>query len=87
MPSIFRQHLTATRARTCTLAAVAGLALAVQAQPAGIAPEAQRLLKASTDFLASKNQFSVETRSSLEVVLYSGQKLQFEHTAKQSVRP
>ena len=38
------------------------------------------------DFLASQKQFSVETRSSLEVVLVSGQKIQFDHTARQSVQ-
>ena len=55
------------------------------AQPAGIDPQATKLLKASTDFLASQKQFTVDTRSSLEVVLVSGQKIQFDHTARQSV--
>lgn len=56
------------------------------AQPSGIDPQATRLLKASTDFLAAQKKFSVETRSSLEVVLVSGQKIQFEHQARQSVQ-
>lgn len=86
MQSTFRSRLAARLATWFATAAVAGFALAAQAQPAGIDPEAKRLLKASTDFLASQNQFSVDTRSSLEVVMYSGQKLQFEHTAKQSVQ-
>ncbi len=73
-------------ARCGTLAALAGLALAVQAQPAGIDPAAQRLLKASTDFLASQKQFSAETRNTLEVVLKSGQKIEFNHTALVSVQ-
>ena len=58
----------------------------VAAQPSGIEPQATKLLKASTDFLAGQKQFSVETRSSLEVVLVSGQKIQFEHQARQSVQ-
>jgi hypothetical protein len=86
MQSTLRKHLTATWARCGTLAALAGLALAVQAQPAGIAPEAQRLLKASTDFLAKQQQFSAETRNTLEVVLKSGQKIEFNHQARMSAQ-
>jgi hypothetical protein len=86
MQSAFQKHLRATMARCGTLAALAGLALAVQAQPAGIDPEAQRLLKASTDFLASQKQFSADTRNTLEVVLKSGQKIEFNHTALVSVQ-
>jgi len=86
MQSTFRKRLTASLARCCAIAAVAGVALAAQAQPAGIAPEAQRLLKASTDFLASQKQFSADTRITLEVVLKSGQKIEFNHTARQSVQ-
>jgi len=71
-------------------AALAALTLALPtgalAQPSGIDPQATRLLKASTDFLASLKRFNVETRSSLEVVLTSGQKIQFDHVARQSVQ-
>jgi len=49
-------------------------------------PQATRLLKASTDFLASQKRFSAETRNSLEVVLTSGQKIQFDHVARLSVQ-
>ena len=86
MQSTFRRHLKATVARCGTLVALAGLALTVQAQPAGIAPDAQRLLKASTDFLANQKQFSAETRNTLEVVLKSGQKIEFNHTARMSAQ-
>jgi hypothetical protein len=86
MPTTLRHRLTATLARFSTLFAAAGLALAVQAQPAGIDPEAQRLLKASTDFLASQKQFSAETRNTLEIVLKSGQKIEFNHQARLSVQ-
>jgi hypothetical protein len=78
--------LSATLAKAVTIAAVAGFSFAVQAQPSGISPEAQRLLKASTDFLANQQQFSAETRNTLEVVLKSGQKIEFNHTARQSVQ-
>jgi len=53
-------------------------ASAIHAQPAGVDPEAQRILKASTDFLAAQKRFSVETSSIFEGVLASGQKLQFD---------
>jgi hypothetical protein len=86
MQSTFSKRMTATLARCCVIAVAAGFALAAQAQPAGIAPEAQRLLKASTDFLAKQQQFSAETRITLEVVLKSGQKIEFNHTARQSVQ-
>ena len=86
MPSPTDKSLTAALARVCSIAAVAALALAAQAQPTGIDPEAQRLLKASTDFLASQQRFSADTRNTLEVVLKSGQKIEFNHTARSSAQ-
>ena len=86
MPSPSGKSLTATLVRACSIAAVSALALAAQAQPTGIDPEAQRLLKVSTDFLASQQRFSVDTRNTLEVVLKSGQKIEFNHTARSSVQ-
>jgi hypothetical protein len=86
MHSTYRTRLAAILTRCCTLIAVAGISLAVQAQPAGISPDAQRLLKASTDFLASQKQFSAETRNTLEIVLKSGQKIEFNHQARVSAQ-
>jgi hypothetical protein len=51
------------------------------AQPGPIDPEAGRLLQTSLAFLAGQQRFRVETRSTLEVVLDSGQKIQFDHAA------
>jgi hypothetical protein len=59
-------------------------ACAVQA--AGIDPQAEKLLKASTDFLAAQKMFSVDTRTTLEAVLESGQKIQFDNAARATVR-
>ncbi|KPK07071.1 MAG: hypothetical protein AMJ64_07575 [Betaproteobacteria bacterium SG8_39] len=56
------------------------------AQAAGVDPQAEKLLKASTDFLAAQKRFSVDTRSTLEVVLESGQKLQFDHAVRATMR-
>lgn len=86
MQSTYGSRLMATLIRCCAIAAVAGFSLAAQAQPAGISPDAQRLLKASTDFLAKQQRFSADTRITLEVVLKSGQKIEFNHTARQSVQ-
>jgi len=86
MQSTSRERVTAALSRCCTLFAVVGFSLAAQAQPAGIAPDAQRLLKASTDFLASQPQFSADTRNTLEVVLKSGQKIEFNHAARLSMQ-
>jgi hypothetical protein len=86
MASIFHGIRGARLAVWFCAAAAAFASVAAHAQPAGVDPAAQRLLKASTDFLAGKNKFSVETRNSLEVVLVSGQKIQFQHTARQSVQ-
>ena len=63
----------------------AGLPQNALAQPAEVSPKAAALLKASTDFLACQQQFSLDTESSIEVVLASGQKIQFDHTARVSV--
>jgi hypothetical protein len=68
------------------MALVFGLPLTASAQAAGIDPEATRLVKASTDFLASQKQFSVESRNSLEIVTTSGQKIQFNHQANALVQ-
>jgi hypothetical protein len=76
-------------ARLTAVLALACAAVAPQialAQPAGIDPRAKDLLKSATDFLAKQQRFSADTRNSLEVVLTSGQKLQFDHVAKLAVQ-
>ena len=73
-------------AAALALAAAALLPALALGQPAGIDPAATRLLKAATDFLAGQKQFSVETRNTLEVVLTSGQKIQFGNAARMSVQ-
>lgn len=86
MKSTLRKHLTAALSRCCTIAVFAGFSVVVQAQPAGISAEAKQLLKSSTDFLASQEHFSADTRNTLEIVLKSGQKIELNHTARQSVQ-
>jgi hypothetical protein len=79
-------RLTPALSWCCAIAALATLSVATPAQSAGIAPEAKQILKASTDFLASQQRFSAETRNTLEVVLKSGQKIEFNSTARQFVQ-
>ena len=51
------------------------------AQPTGIDPQAEKLLRRMSDYLASRQQFTVKAESTLEVVLTSGQKIQFDSPA------
>jgi hypothetical protein len=76
--------------KTWLMAAIAVLGAAAfprvgLGQPAGIDPAADKLLRAATTFLASQKQFSVDTQSTVEVVLASGQKIQFDSSAALSV--
>jgi len=69
----------------CLAISLAPLAT-VRAQPAGIDPEAARLLKRMTDFVSSQQRFSLETVNTVEVVLDSGQKIQFTGGARTTVQ-
>ena len=67
------------------IVSVVGLAMLVlaggpqtgHAQPAGMQPEAEKLLRRMSDYLASLQKFTVSTENTIEAVLTSGQKLQF----------
>ena len=48
---------------------------------AGIEPQAEKLLKRMSDYLASRQQFTLKAESTLEAVLTSGQKLQYDSPA------
>ncbi len=86
MKTTFRSRLTTGLGRCCAIAALAMSPMATQAQSTGIAPEAKQILKVSTDFLAGQQRFSAETRNTIEIVLKSGQKIEFNSTATQSVQ-
>ena len=55
------------------------------AQPAGIDPQAEKLLRRMSDYLAGRQQFTVKGESMLEAVLTSGQRLQYDSPATLSV--
>jgi hypothetical protein len=86
MHSIVHKRMTAALSRCLAIAALTTLSTAAQAQSAGIAPEAKQILKASTDFLASQQRFTADTRNTLEIVLKSGQKIEFNSTGRQSIQ-
>jgi hypothetical protein len=86
MKSTFHRHLLAALSQCFAIAALTTLAAAAHAQSAGVAPEAKQILKASTDFLASQLRFTADTRNTLEIVLKSGQKIEFNSTGRQSIQ-
>lgn len=71
--------------RHLLLVAAALLSQAAAGQPGGIEPEARALLETSTRYLAGQQRFSVRAVSTIEVVLHSGQKIQFDHAASMAV--
>ena len=56
------------------------------AQVNDIEPEAGRLLKRMTDYVGNLPQFGLDTAQSIEVVLVSGQKIQFTSAARMVVQ-
>jgi hypothetical protein len=86
MKTTFRSPLTVGLGRCCAIVALAMVSVAAQAQPAGVAPEAKQILKASTDFMASQQRYTADTRNTLEIVLKSGQKIEFNSTGRQFVQ-
>jgi hypothetical protein len=75
----FRRQLISVMALAIMI--LAGLPALGHAQPAGIDPQAEKLLRRMSDYLASRQQFTVKVESTLEVVLTSGQKIQFDSPA------
>ena len=63
----------------------AGWPQLIHAQPAGIDPQAEKLLRRMSEYLAGRQQFTLKAESTLEVVLTSGQKLQYDSPATLSV--
>jgi len=63
------------------LLVLAGWSQAAESQPAGVQPEAEKLLRRMSDYLAGRQRFSLKAESTIEVVLTSGQKLQLDSPA------
>lgn len=64
---------------------LAGWSRVILAQPAGIEPQTEKLLRRMSDYLAGRQQFTLKAESSLEAVLTNGQKLQYDSPATLSV--
>jgi hypothetical protein len=58
-----------------------GWSHAAEPQTAGIDPQADKILRRMSDYLAGRQQFSLKAESTVEVVLTSGQKIQFDSPA------
>jgi hypothetical protein len=57
-----------------------------RAQAAGVDADAAKILRRMTDYVGQLQRFSVDTASTLEVVLVSGQKLQFTSAARTTLQ-
>ena len=68
----------------CALAAI--VATAVRAQAPAMDPAATKILQRMTDYLGSRQQFSVRTQNTLEDLLASGPRVDFDVTATVIVR-
>lgn len=62
------------------------LATAVRAQQPAVDPPATRILKRMTDYLGSLNQFSVRTQTTVEELLASGQRVDFDVSTRATIK-
>jgi hypothetical protein len=67
------------------MAILVGWPEASHAQPTGMEPQAEKLLRRMSDYLTGLQKFTVKTENTLEAVLTSGQKLQYDSPATASV--
>lgn len=63
---------------TMVLLVLIGLPEVGHGQAKGVDPQADKLLRRMSDYLAGRQQFSLKAESTLEAVLTSGQKLQYD---------
>lgn len=83
--SKIKQTLAALARSTC-FSCVAVISVSAQGQPAGIETEAVEKLENSMSYVAGLGRFALETSSSIEVVLHSGQKIQLDSTVDLTVQ-
>jgi hypothetical protein len=62
------------------------LPVAAHAQPAGVDPDATRVLKRMTDYVGKLPSFSVDTDATVEAVMITGQKLQFTSASRTTLQ-
>jgi hypothetical protein len=81
----FSNRMVATLLALVTLAVVAAAPTVSWAQGAGVDPEAVKLLRRMTDYLGSLQQFSVHTQTTLEDLLASGHRVDFDVSASVTI--
>jgi hypothetical protein len=64
------------------LIVLTGIPTESRGQPAAIEPKADQLLQKMSDYLGGLQRFSVQTENTLEVVLGSGEKIQYDSPAE-----
>jgi len=64
----------------------AGIPTYSQGQSGAIDPKADQLLRKMSDYVGGLEQFSVQTENTLEVVLRSGEKIQYDSPAGASIK-
>lgn len=57
-----------------------------EAQSTAVEPEATQILRRMTEYVGSQDRFSIETTNTIEVVLETGQKIQFTGSARTTVQ-
>src|SRR3972149_7121314 len=68
------------------LIVITGLSTHSYGDSAGIEPKADQILRKMSDYLANLKQFRVQTENTLEVVLISGQKVQFDNPVNVTIK-
>lgn len=68
------------------LIVITGLSTRSYGDPADIEPKADQMLRKMSDYLAKLKQFRVQTENTLEVVLISGQKVQFDNPVNVTIK-
>jgi hypothetical protein len=85
MKSVFGAARRVVSAAALAMLVLAGWPHPGHTQPTGMEPQAEKLLRRMSDYLASLQKFTVRTDNTIEAVLTSGQKLQFDSPATATV--
>lgn len=80
------EHLLPSARRPLLLAAILMAVCSPASAQQDVSPDATAALKRMTDYLGGLQAYSLETQNTLEVVLQSGQKLQFDSATSYSAK-
>jgi len=82
MKSVGKNGKLLLMAAVLTFAVIAGLPAYSHGQFSAVEPKADQLLRKMSTYLAGLEQFSVDTENTIEAVLRSGEKIQFDNPAE-----